>query len=949
MVRRGRRAREQGHGSRLLPKLSLFFFRRPRLSLLIWLFIVVFGILSYTTLLKREGFPSVNIPFTVVNSTYIVNDPSRVDQEIAKPLSQAILKDPKVKRVQTQSYGDFTMSIVEYKSGTNSETATPELERRVRNEVKLPEQAVVKFESPKFGFTDRGDDMVISFYSKDTFKSTAEITVEARKAEAFLKKQNLSLVKDLSVINPFITGIDPSSGQEVTTQKLFDRYGERQGNTNNFYPSVTIGLTQKKGADIIELDKQVRAAVSKLNTQPEFNGYTATVSASYAQDIEEQISELQRALLEGLLAALVIGALVIALRASLITVISMVTVITATLGALLLLGYSLNTITLFALILGLALIVDDTIIMVEAIDAQRRRTKDSEQAVRKATSKISRAMLAATFTAILSFAPLIFVDGILGDFIRAIPITIIMALFISLLVALILIPTFSRFLLLGNKQMGEGNILEVAAGVEARISRFLGKPLLWARNSRRRMWSSGIVALIIGLGFIMAGGWLFSKVTFNIFPPSKDSNGLMVSVNFPNGTDIEQAEKLADKVDNVVAATVGPQFKEAAYYSTGNEQNARLRVILIPYNRRDVTAPQLADNLQKTLNLQVKEVQSKVGQEDVGPPVEAFKVQIRSSDREKAYALAKDLAAYLQKTSFTRVSGEKAKVTSTIIGNPEVINRDNGQEFVEVSAEFDGTDTSTLVTLAQDAIKKEFNAERLANYDLAKDTLKFDIGQESENQDSFKTLLVAFPLLLLAIYILLGIEFRSLLQPLLIFMAIPFSIFGITLGLYITDNPFSFFAMLGFFALIGLSIKNTILLTDYANQSRSAGMRPVDAVYEALQERFRPLIATSFTAVIALIPLALTSPFWEGLVVVLIFGLLSSTFLVITVFPYYYLGGEYLRMKIGFRAFLSWLIPNIVLVMLVAKLAGTKYLLPAFVVFNALIIIGKFMKRRARP
>ena len=948
MVRRGRKVREQGHGSRLLPRLSLFFFRRPRLSLLIWLTVVVFGILSYTTFLKREGFPSVNIPFTVVNSTYIVNDPQKLDEEIAKPLSQAILKDPKVKRVQTQSYGDFTMAIVEYKSGTNSETATPELENRVRNEVKFPEQVVIKFESPKFGFTDRGDDMVISFYSKDTSKSTAEITAEARKAEAFLKKQNLSLVKDLSLIDPFITGVDPATGQEVTSQKLFDRYGQRQGNTNNFYPSVTIGLTQKKGADIIELDKQVREAVSKLNSQPQFQGYVSTVSASYAQDIKDQISELQRALLEGLLAALVIGALVIALRASLITVISMVTVITATLGALLLLGYSLNTITLFALILGLALIVDDTIIMVEAIDAQRRRTKDSEQAVRKATGKISRAMLAATFTAILSFAPLIFVGGILGDFIRAIPITIIMALFISLLVALILIPTFSRFLLLGKKQMGEGNILEVAAGIEARISRFLGRPLLWARNSRKRMWSAGTVALIIGLGFIMAGGWLFSKVTFNIFPPSKDSNGLMISVNFQNGTAMEQAEKLADKVDSVVAATVGPQFKEAAYYSTGNEQNARLRVILIPYNKRDITAPQLADNLQKALNSQVKEVQSKVGQEDVGPPAAAFKVQIRSGDREKAYALAKDLAAYLEKTSFTRVSGEKAKITSTIIGNPQVINRDNGQQFVEVSAEFDGTDTSTLVTLAQDAIKKEFNTERLASYGLAKDTLKFDIGQESENQDSFKTLLIAFPLLLLAIYILLGIEFRSLLQPLLIFMAIPFSIFGITLGLYITDNAFSFFAMLGFFALIGLSIKNTILLTDYANQSRSAGMRPVDAVYEALQERFRPLIATSFTAVIALIPLALTSPFWEGLVVVLIFGLLSSTFLVITVFPYYYLGGEYLRMKIGFRTFISWLIPNIAVLMLVAKLAGAKYLFPAFIFFNSLIIIGKFIKRRIK-
>ena len=144
-------------------------------------------------------------------------------------------------------------------------------------------------------------------------------------------------------------------------------------------------------------------------------------------------------------------------------------------------------------------------------------------------------------------------------------------------------------------------------------------------------------------------------------------------------------------------------------------------------------------------------------------------------------------------------------------------------------------------------------------------------------------------------------------------MAIPFSFFGITLGLYLTDNAFSFFAMLGFFALIGLSLKNTILLTDFANQSRRAGMGAVDAAHEALAERFRPLIATSLTAVFSLIPLTLSSPFWEGLGVVLIFGLLSSTFLVVTVFPYYYLGAEYLRMHVNRRTGIAWLLLTIAL------------------------------------
>lgn len=896
-----------------LPKLSLYFFNRHRLALAIWLVVAAFGLVSYSTLLNREGWPSVNIPYAIVNSTYLVNDPAKVDSEVAKPLSEAILKFNKTKRVQSQSFGNFATVVIEYESGTMPEAATPQLEQAVKDQIKLPEQASLKFENPTFGFTERGDDMVISLYAKSPAKTDLEIAAKAKEAEAWLKQQNLDLVKSLSYIDLFVEGVDPATGQAAVSQRYFDRYGLREGEQNKFYASASIGLNTKAGVDIIEYDKEVRAAVDKLNQQPQFNGdYQATISASYAPDIKSQISELQRALLEGLAAALVIGAIVIALRASLITIISMLTVIAITLAVLFVIGYSLNTITLFALVLGLALIVDDTIIMVEAIDAQRRRTKDARQAVKVATSKISRAMTAATLTAVLSFAPLLFVGGILGDFIRAIPVTVIIGLLTSLLVALIFIPTFAKYLLLGKKQMGEGNVKEVAAGVEAAVARFLGRPLKWARGSGRRLWTAVTIAILIGLGFIMAGGYLFSKVTFNIFPPTKDSNGLFVTATFPDGATVEQAEALANRIDEVVGETVGTEFKEAAYYSSGSGQTARLRVILTPYDQRDVRAPEIATNVQKAVDAQISEAKVKVTQEDVGPPTAPFVVQLQTDDRDKAYALAKDLASFLQRTTLTRPSGEKARITTTTIGSLEIITRADGKQYVSVSAEFDGTDTSTLVTLAQNAINKEFDEKHLAQYDLPKETLKYELGQESENQESFQTLAVAFPILLAVIYILLALQFKSLLQPALIFLAIPFSLFGITLGLYLTDNAFSFFAMLGFFALLGLSIKNTILLTDYANQARAAGLSPVNAAYEALQERFRPLIATSFTAVIALTPLALMSPFWEGLMVVLIFGLLSSTFLVVTVFPYYFLAAEHLRLKISRRRFLTWLIANLI-------------------------------------
>ncbi len=237
-----------------------------------------------------------------------------------------------------------------------------------------------------------------------------------------------------------------------------------------------------------------------------------------------------------------------------------------------------------------------------------------------------------------------------------------------------------------------------------------------------------------------------------------------------------------------------------------------------------------------------------------------------------------------------------------------------------MSAGFSADDTTTLVTLAQDALREEFDSSKLATYGVSNDAIQFDLGQEGENQESFKGLVVAFPIVLIVIFLLLAIEFRSLLQPLLIFLAIPFSLFGITLGLFVTNNAFSFFCAMGFFALIGLSIKNTILVVDYANQSRRAGMSAIDAATAALEERFRPLIATSLTAVFSLIPLALSSPFWQGLAVVLIGGLISSTFLVITVFPYYYLGGEYLRSHVSRKAALTWLSLSILIGFIITEI-----------------------------
>jgi multidrug efflux pump subunit AcrB len=934
---------------RLLPRLSLFVFNRSKFAAVFWLALTIFGIVSYTTLLQREGFPSINVPFSIVNGTYFVNDAGKVDSQVASPISDIVLKNSAVKSVQATSHDNFYLLAIQYKEGTDANAEGKKLQQNVQDAHILPERASIAVQTPKFGFTQRGDDGVISVYAKKDGATVEQLTAEGTRVANFIASKHLESIEKVSVIDPFVEGTDPLSGMAVTSQKLFDRYGERTSSgQNQFYDSVSVGYSQKGGTDVIKLDDKMREVLNEYNSKHKDSPYTSVISATYANDIKEQIGGLQQSLLEGLGAVLIIGSLVIAVRASLITVLAMLTVLTITLGVLYLVGYSLNTITLFSLVLCLALIVDDTIIMVEAIDAQRRRRKDPREAVQVATRKVSRAMVAATSTAVLSFAPLLFVSGILGSFIRAIPVTVITSLVTSLLVALIFIPLFARYLLLGKKQMGpKGDVTEPAARVEDKVAEFIGKPMLWARNSKKKLISVGLVAVFIGLGFVVAAGFLFQKVTFNIFPPSKDSNGLILQLSFAPGTTVQEAEKISDRANTVAGKFLGENFKYDAYYSNADAQSVQSYIYLKSFKERDITAPELKDQLKAQFK-NFEGAQVEVNQQDIGPPSSNFGVRIVSTNREASLRLANDIQSYLKGRQLTRTSGEKAKIVSTTISDPAIYEREDGKQYVEVAAKFDGTDTSALVVLAQDAVKKEFTDSKIASYGLNKDALQYDLGQEEENQNSFGTLIMAFPILLGVIFILLGIQFRSLLQPLLIFMAIPFSLFGITLGLYATKNAFSFFTMLGFFALLGLSIKNTILLTDYANQLRRSGESAVDAAVGALRERFRPLVATSLTAVVSLLPLYLSDPFWEGLTVVLICGLLSSTFLVITVFPYYYLGGEYLRTHIGRAPVLTWLALSVALSFGAAKAGAAKAIPLVILVVLVGVIVASRLRRKRR-
>ncbi len=737
----------------------------------------------------------------------------------------------------------------------------------------LPKDAKVAATAVQAGKINNRYDALVSVFDKSAGFDEAATQKLLQKANE-LRDQIAGLkgVESATVESPFSSATNPETGLVELKRTGFDKV-YRDGAFRN---SVAIGVNRTDDADAIHFEDKINEFLASKDSD-------AVISAGFAQGVTEQINSLERNLLEGLLVVVLVSLILISLRAGLVSAISMVLVLAITVGLLQLLGsfndqLSLNTITLFALVLCLGLIVDDTIIMVEALDSQKRKLKSKTEIVSASLKKVARASSAGTLTTIFAFAPMLFISGVLGKFIWALPVTIIISLSVSLLVSIVFVPQISRRILLGQKKQQKTGPVK---RLETRLSSLLATNMTRPGLKKRAAFS-----LFIAGVFFFGSIRLFMGLPFDIFPSTKDVNSIAINARFTDSESIDDSLRLSEKLNTEVMKSLGDNFVGGAYLNSGSEQSASLIIDLLSFKKRDESSGQLIEKLKTDLGA-LAGVSVTISQNDAGPPKEEFPFKLRVSSGE----LANDVASKLVQSDLKRRNGEPFKVTVVRVDSQkDPIRRYNDERYFRLAAAFDGNDTTALTSVTETYVKDNYSS-------VWGTAIKSDLGNEQSNQDSFKSMQVAFPLLLLAMFVLLVIQFKSFLQPLLIFMAIPFSFFGVALGLTLTNNSLSFFVMIGFFALIGIALNNTILLTDYANQAKLSGLGSKDAMAAALRERLRPLITTSLTSVVALLPLALSDPFWQSLAVTLIFGLLSSTFLVLVSYPYIYLIGEKIRRK----------------------------------------------------
>jgi multidrug efflux pump subunit AcrB len=421
---------------------STFFVIKWRFTLLLFIGLLALGYFSFTTLLQREGFPSINVPIVLVQTQYFVGDSEKVLSDVTLPLEESLKEIVELKELTSNTGDNFVTLVLSFDENlvTDLDETSKEVEDIV-SKVQLPTSAktsVVVIDAGKF-FAKY--DIVLSISGDNSIQ---EVQDEA--SEIVKKLKSADFVINAESLDSLEIVINPITGEESEVQNNFTRKLATDG-SKEFRPSILIGLEKKGNIDAVKLSEKVHELLDEDIKTLDEQGYSITFVGDYANVIEDQLSSLGSNLISGLIVIIIISLLLINFRASLIIAIFVPTVIATVFLALYLIGYTLNIISLFSLILVLGLFVDDAIIVVESIDKKRSEGMSGIDSIRAAISEIGIADVSGSITTIMVFIPMAFTSGLLGDFIRLIPITVIISLIISLIIALSITTLFSSILL----------------------------------------------------------------------------------------------------------------------------------------------------------------------------------------------------------------------------------------------------------------------------------------------------------------------------------------------------------------------------------------------------------------------------------------------------------------------------------------------------------------------
>jgi len=768
------------------------------------------------------------------------------------------------------------------------------------------------------------------------------------------------------------------------------------------HPAVTIAIAKKKGSDAMKLAGNVTAKVEGMKQNLITDDISVEVTRNYGDTASHKVSELLLHLIVAIAVVTLFVMLAMGWRGGLVVFLSVPITFAMTLFSYYFLGYTLNRITLFALVFVTGIVTDDSIVIAENMYRHFKMAKLSPvKAAIYAVNEVGNPTILATLTVIAAVLPMAFVSGMMGPYMSPMPIGASIAMTFSLLVALTLTPYFG-FIFLKHKKGGrpldgDGTSLSVdkdaANGKIFRWYRSATMPLL---KSRKKRWSF-MLGLTLVL-FAVMSMFATKSVTVKMLP-SDNKNEFQVVIDMPEGTTLERTQAVAQElamyasknqyVDNyqIYAGTAAPiSFNGLVrhYDLRSGDHVADLQVNIVDKAERSPQSHDIAKSMRDSLQSigQRYGANVKVVEIPPGPPVMATVVaEIYGPDYRQQTRIAREVMELLKNTdnvvdtdwsveddqteilldidkdkamkhglapgkivqearaalsgmqagvlhdpaSLTQVGlllrypesskasaddllgfnvvnarGEAKPLSDYVTARKQIkaksINRKNQQRVVYVMAEVAGTLESPVYAM-QDVSDKLQAVAMPQGHTLTEQysgdavdsnsyTLKWD-GEWKITYEVFRDLGLAFAFVLIIIYILIVGWSSDFITPFIQLSVIPLSLIGIILGHWVMDAYFSAPSMIGFIALAGIMVRNSILLIDFIDIRIKEGAPVKQAVIEAGAIRATPILLTAGSVVLGAFVI-LFDPIFQGLAISLIGGTVTSTMLTLVVVPLLY-------------------------------------------------------------
>lgn len=1011
--------------------------KRPVTTVVAMLIIILLGTISLTRL-PIELYPSMEIPVAAVITSYSGAGPHEVENLITRPIEEAMATVRNVDLINSTSAQGSSVVPVIFKDGTDMDMATLEMREKL-DLIKgaLPagsaDPMVITLDPNAdpiihISLTNGGDLTSLQVLAEETIKPrleriegvtavgvsggyTDEIQIKTNQQRLDSYGIGISqLAQTIGASNMNLPGgtvkdgekelavramgefrsidkikeipITLSTGSIITLKDIAEVELTHQEiksiSRTNGKDSINISIQKQSGSNTVEVAALIHAEIAKL--QNEYADIAIDIVSDESKYITNSINNLtQNVILGGIFAIMILYLFLRNIRTTLIIGTSIPISVIATFGLMYFSGITLNLISLGGLALGVGMLVDNSIVVLENIYRFRVEGYSRTEAAVKGTLEVAQAVAASTLTTIAVFLPILFVEDMMVNiYFGEMALAVVFSLMASLVVSLTLIPTLSSQLLKVDntdkkerKGIRKGFKLiydafdQVFNSIEKAYKRLLTRSLGHRKTTI-------LLALIVFLGSLSS----IFFVGVELFPAS-DEGMVNISVSLPRGAEIHQINEVLleveesiasiEEIDTVVASIGGGgAMGEARAVRTGGQQGS-IMISLADLKERNRSTEGIADEIRGLVkDIPGAEISVSAAGGFAGIAGDPISIRIKGDSLENLQEISQDFKRMIESVEGTReittsfaeampevqVHIDRYRAATYGLTTSQVANsmRNAVSGIIATRYKLDGDEidvvlkaedsiTESLANLQQmgipTAVGSNIPLNQVANVSIERSPFQIDrsdqqrvvtitgqigdrdlqsimqdidgalkeyplpqgyiyeIGGQSEQMnDTMSALTFALGLAIGLVYLVMAAQFESWMHPFTIILSVPTALAGGLLGLLITGKSLGLTAMIGIVMLAGIVVNNAIVLVDYINILRASGKDRKDAITTAGPVRLRPILMTTLTTVLGLLPVAIG--IGEGaeaqapMGVVVIAGLLLSTILTLVLIPTVY-------------------------------------------------------------